>query len=120
MAGMTREPASLVAGTGYATMRSDPLSLDNGGVSGTAYSSGPDFQSEDRLSTGSSQAHSTTGTGIGLPPIPDSLGRALGRLLFLFVAFVVLRLRPVYHMSEKLSNRPSTVYDLSARCCAAG
>ena len=70
-------------------MRSDPLSPDNGGVSGAAYSSGPNLQSGGRLSTGSSQAHSPTGTGIGFPPSPDSLGRALGRLLFLFVAFLV-------------------------------
>ena len=62
-------------------MRSDPLSHDNGGVSGTAY------LSANRLSACSSQDHSATGTGVGLPPVPNSLGRALGRLLLLLVAF---------------------------------
>lgn len=80
-------------------MRSDPLSPDNGGVSGTAYSSA------NRLSACSSQVHSTTGTGVGLPPLPNSLGRALGRLLVLFVAFALYEVdKSIAHSGEDVKS----------------
>jgi len=70
MAGNACEPASLVAETGNAAMRSDPLSPDNGGVSGAAYSSAS------RLSACNSQVHSASAPASG-SHLPQLSGASL-------------------------------------------